>query len=452
MSKKIGVVSLGCPKNLVDSEIMLGMLKSNNFEITNDESQANIIIINTCGFIESAKQESINTILEMSQYKDQNCELLIVAGCLSERYKKEILKEIPEVDAVLGTANYGDIIKVIEKAYKARLSNTVKPEIFGTLGDICYLENERLVSTTDKGYAFIKIAEGCDNCCTYCIIPSLRGPYRSRRIEDVIHEARKLAENGIKEVILIAQDTTKYGVDIYKSKKLVELIKEISKIEGIEWIRLLYCYPELIDEDLINEIKSNGKVCKYLDIPIQHASSKILKLMGRRGSIREIKDTLKKLRKTIPDIVIRTSLIVGFPNEDANDFKLLYNFVKEFEFDRLGVFTYSREEGTPAAEMEGQIGKELKEHRYHQIMSLQNGITEKKNKRRLNKTYKTLVEGVSEDGIFYYGRTYAEAPEIDGTIYFTSGYPLKPGSFVNVKILNIEEYDLIGEVKDESTK
>lgn len=446
LKKKVGVVSLGCPKNLVDSEIMLGILNKGEYEITNDSGKADILIVNTCGFIESAKQESINTILEMAGYKKKKCELLIVTGCLAERYKEQIIEQIPEVDAVVGTGNYAEISDVITRAYAGE-----KQVLYGKLSEVGYLENKRLVSSK-KGYAYLKIAEGCNNCCTYCIIPSLRGPYRSRRIEDILEEAKDLAGMGTRELILVAQDTTRYGTDIYKSRKLVELIRKLSEIRGIEWIRLLYCYPEEIDDTLIEEIAVNGKVCKYIDIPIQHASDGILKAMGRRGSGEEVKALLRTLRDRIPGIIIRTSLIVGFPGEKEEDFNILHDFVSEFMFDRLGVFIYSKEEDTKAAKMKPQISKRVKEKRFDSIMELQRKIVEEKNTRRLNGEYKTLVEGVAEDGIFYYGRTYAEAPEIDGLVYFTSPEPLNTGDFVKIKVLNQEDYDLIGEVTNESSE
>lgn len=446
MKKKIGVVSLGCPKNLVDSEVMLGLLKKEDYEITADKNEADIIIVNTCGFIESAKQESINTILEMAGCKNGKCKKLIVTGCMAERYKDEIIKEIPEVDAVIGTGSYAKIAEVIEKVYSGE-----KPVLCGDLNEMAHLEGERLISK-GKGYAYLKIAEGCDNCCTYCIIPKLRGSYRSRKIEDVLKQAEFLADNRMKEIILVAQDTTRYGVDRYGKKKLVELIRSISQIEGVEWIRLLYCYPEEIDDDLIDEIAANKKVCKYIDIPIQHISDKILKMMGRRGGSEEIKGLIKKLRHKISGVVLRTSLIVGFPGEDEDDFEALCRFVEESEFDRLGVFTYSREEDTPAAKLKPQVSKRIKMKRYNDLMSLQKEISGRKNKERLNKIYKVMVEGVSEDGIFYYGRTYAEAPEIDGVVYFTSREPLQTLEFVKIKILNTDEYDLIGEVINESTE
>ncbi len=452
MKKKIGMVSLGCPKNLVDSEIMLGLLKQSDYEITPDEKQADILIINTCGFIESAKQESINTILEMAEYKKHGCELLIVTGCLAERYKDTITKEIPEVDAVVGTGNYGSIAEVIKACFE-RENKDKAPDgeadgqnpYLSSPADIDYLESARVLSSK-TGYAYVKIAEGCDNCCTYCIIPSLRGNYRSRRIENIENEVKSLAADGVKEIILVAQDTTRYGLDIYGEIKLVELLKVISLVDGIEWIRLLYCYPEEINDPLIEEMASNPKICKYLDIPIQHASDRILKLMGRRSSSGEIGKLLEKLKERIPGIILRTSLIVGFPGEDASDFEILQDFVMKNEFDRLGVFIYSKEEGTPAAKLRPQVEKRTKQARYNKIMKVQKEIMTLKSKQRLEGVYTTLVGGISDDGIFYYGRTYGEAPDIDGTVYFTSSYPLTIGSFVDVKILNTDDYDLIGDV------
>lgn len=446
MNKKIGIVSLGCPKNLVDSEIMLGMLTNENYEITNNKDEADVLIVNTCGFIESAQQESINTILEMAEEKKRNCEVLIVTGCMAERYKEKILEQIPEVDAVLGTGNYKEIAEVINLAYQGE-----KTVSYGKLDDTDYLDEKRIISSS-KHSVYLKVAEGCDNRCTYCIIPYLRGKFRSRKIESLVREADLLAQNGTKEIILVAQDTTRYGIDLYGKKMLVELIRNISKIDGIEWIRLLYCYPEEIDDDLIEEIAQNPKVCKYLDIPIQHVSDRILKMMGRRGNKSDIVSTLNKLRERVKDIVIRTSLIVGFPDETDDDFDQLFSFVKEFRFDRLGVFTYSKEEGTPAAKMKSQIKKHIKVKRQKAILEIQNQISKEVNSSKAGNIYKTIVDGIADDGIFYYGRTYAEAPEIDGIIYFTSPEPLSVGCFVDVKILNTEDYDLIGEVINEFTK
>lgn len=441
MNKKVGIISLGCPKNLVDSEIMLGLLTKDGYSITDDEGEAEILIVNTCGFIESAKQESINAILEMAQYKKSKCEVLIVTGCLAERYNQSIQQEIPEVDAVLGTASCSDIVEAVNKAYTGE-----KAFQYGKHMGIEYLENNRILSSTQKSYAYIKIAEGCNNCCSYCVIPSIRGPLRSRKLEDIIKEAEVLTDQGVKELILVAQDTTKYGEDIYKSKKLVPLIKNLSKIDKLEWIRLLYCYPEEMDDVLIEEIANNDKVCKYVDLPIQHISNDILKSMRRRGTGEDIKNLIKKLREKIPDIFLRTSLIVGYPGESESDFQSLYKFVEEAKFERLGVFTYSKEEGTPAAKMKPQISKRDKIKRYNMIMKLQKEISLNKNSERVGKVYRTLVQGVAEDGIFYHGRTYAEAPGIDGEVYFTSQGPLEIGTFVNVRMLNSDEYDLIGEV------
>ncbi len=440
MNKKIGIVSLGCPKNLVDSEIMLGMLKHADYEIVNHKENADILIVNTCGFIESAQQESINTILEMAEEKKRSCEVLIVTGCMAERYREKILDLIPEVDAVLGTGNYKEIAEVINRAYQGE-----KVVSYGKLNETDYLDEERIISSSGHS-VYLKISEGCDNRCTYCIIPYLRGDYRSRKIEALVKEAKVLAENGAKELILVAQDTTRYGIDIYGRKMLPELIRELSKLEGIEWIRLLYCYPEEIDDELIEEVSSNPKVCKYMDIPVQHASDRILKLMGRRGTIAEIRNALTGLREKVEGISIRTSLIVGFPGETEEDFQQLADFVREFRFDRLGVFTYSKEEGTPAARMKGQIRKNIKVKRQKTILELQNSISKEINAKRIGKVYKAIVDGIADDGIFYYGRTYAEAPEIDGTVYFTSPEPLETGCFVETRILNSEDYDLIGEV------
>ncbi len=440
MNKKIGVVSLGCPKNLVDSEIMLGMLKHADYEIVNHKENADILIVNTCGFIESAQQESINTILEMAEEKKRSCEVLIVTGCMAERYREKILDLIPEVDAVLGTGNYKEIAGVINRAYQGE-----KVVAYGKLNETDYLDEDRIISSSGHS-VYLKISEGCDNRCTYCIIPYLRGTYRSRKIEALIKEAKALAENGARELILVAQDTTRYGIDIYGKKMLPELIRELSKLRGIEWIRLLYCYPEEIDHELIEEVSSNPKVCKYMDIPVQHASDRILKLMGRRGTIAEIRNALIRLRERVEGISIRTSLIVGFPGETEEDFQQLADFVQEFKFDRLGVFTYSKEEGTPAARMKGQIRKNIKVKRQKTILELQNSISAEINTGRIGKVYKAIVDGIADDGIFYYGRTYAEAPEIDGTVYFTSPEPLETGCFVEIKILNSEDYDLIGEV------
>ncbi|MGE5614221.1 MAG: 30S ribosomal protein S12 methylthiotransferase RimO [Bacillota bacterium] len=446
MKKKVALVSLGCPKNLVDSELMLGTLKGEGFEIVSNSGEAQIIVINTCGFIESAKQESINTIIRMAMHKKNKCELLIVTGCLAQKYRQEILDEIPEVDAVIGTGSLGEIVPAIKQAYEGE-----RPSLCGRLDGVTFLNGERIIST-GKGYAYLKIAEGCDNCCTYCVIPSLRGRYRSREMGAVLKEAEKLASSGIKELILVAQDTTRYGLDIYGRKSLVELLREISKIEGIEWIRLLYCYPDEIDDRLIAEIAGNDKILKYLDIPIQHASDNVLKKMGRRGNSAEITELLDKLRSSVPGIVLRTTLLVGFPGETEKDFEILLEFVRKYKFDRLGIFMYSREEGTPSFDMPMQVPEKIKKYRYNMLMKLQRKISAELNAGRIGKVEKVLVEGVAEDGIFYYGRSYAEAPEIDGLVYFTSSKPLNICQMAKVKILCSEEYDLIGEAENESSE
>ncbi len=445
MGKKIGLVSLGCPKNLVDSEIMLGKLRDEGYEFVQDRSDAQIIIVNTCGFIDSAKQESINTIIEMAALKNTNCEMLIVTGCLAERYRDMIFDEVPEVDAVLGTGSYGAITSVLREAYAGK-----RVSIYGDLNDTSYLDGERVVST-GNGYAYIKIAEGCDNCCTYCVIPLLRGSFRSRKMDSIINEAKKLVASGVKEIILVAQDTTRYGTDNYGKRMLVELLRRLSRLDGIQWIRLLYCYPEEIDDELIEEIAQNEKICKYLDIPIQHASDSILKAMGRRGRSSDISKLLEKLRSAVPGIIIRTTIIVGFPGETEADFKILSDFIEKYRFDRLGVFMYSKEEGTSASRMQQQVKAGVKRSRYEKLMRVQSQISAELNSNRLGKTYKVMVEGVSEDGIFYYGRSYAESPDIDGLLYFTSTEPLEGNQMVNVKILDCGEYDLTGEVKHESS-
>ena len=350
MKKKIGIISLGCPKNLIDSEIMLSLVKNGDYEIVNDKEEAQILVVNTCGFIDSAKQESINTILEMAECKKDKCELLIVTGCLAERYKEDIINEIPEVDACVGTGNVALICDVIEKAYAGE-----KQVLYGKLDDTSYMNIERVVST-QNGYAYLKIAEGCDNCCTYCIIPSLRGRYRSRKMEDILSEAESLSKNGAREIILVAQDTTRYGLDIYGKKMLTELLRKLSAIDDIKWIRLLYCYPEEIDQELIEEIAQNNKVVKYLDIPFQHASDKILKAMGRRGTSDDYKKLIMDLRFKIPGIILRTSLIVGFPGETEEDFNELYKFFDEYNVDRLGVFFIQRE-NTPAQNIKSITAK-----------------------------------------------------------------------------------------------
>ena len=422
---KVGFVSLGCSKNLVDTEMMIGLFKKNNYEIVNDPSQAEIIVINTCGFIEPAKEEAINTILEMAKYKEENCKYLIVTGCLVERYKDDLIKAIPEVDLFIKFSEYDSIWKQIDN-----LINSQTKE-----GKLEFLDR---VISTGKNYAYIRIAEGCNNFCTFCAIPYIRGRFTSRKIEDIIEEAKKLAKEGYKELIVIAQDTTKYGVDIYGKPKLAELLHELSKIEGIEWIRFLYAYPETITDELIEEVKNNNKICKYFDIPMQHISDNILKKMNRKSTGESIRKLIVKLRENIPGVVIRSTLMVGFPGETEEDFNEMYEFVKWAKLDKLGCFTYSKEEGTAAYKMENQVHPMTKKRRYNKIMSLQQKISEENMKNHLGKTLKVLVEG---NGI---GRTYMDVPDIDGVTYIKGKCELN--SFVDCKITDIKEYDLIGEV------
>jgi ribosomal protein S12 methylthiotransferase len=444
---KIGVVSLGCAKNLVDTEVMLGLLSKEGFGITNDPAAADILIVNTCGFIESAKQESIENILELARYKEAgSCKLLIVTGCLAERYKDEVVKEIPEVDAVVGTGNYHEIAEVIGEAFKG--SKVLK------YGNPDYTPEEGLprFQSTPSYTAYLKISDGCDNRCTYCIIPKLRGKYRSRTIEDVATEARQLSEQGVKELIIIAQDTTRYGMDIYGEHKLHELLNELCRIENIKWLRLHYCYPEDITEELIETIAAQEKVCNYLDIPIQHSSNYILKKMGRRGTREKLIDLLSRIRSRIPDVAIRTSIIVGFPGESEQHFKELEEFIQDIKFDRMGVFKYSQEEDTPAAEFEGQVSEEVKQQRYERLMYLQSKISKEINQNKINKLYEVLVEGYDGKTNCYYGRTYADSIDIDGKVFFNSKTTLKPGDFVKVLVKKAVNYDLIGEISNESCK
>lgn len=445
MKLKAALVSLGCSKNLIDSEVMVQSILNNDYEITDDPAIAEIIIINTCGFIESAKQESIDTILEMAEYKKNGrCKLLIASGCMAERYKEELIKELPELDAVIGTGDYKDIVEVIQKALQGEIIVRYGHQ---ELVDIDKLP--RRISTLGAS-AYLKIAEGCDNKCSYCIIPSLRGRYRSRKFEDIIEDATELSKNGIKELIVIAQDITRYGKDLYGRYRLSELVKALARIEGVEWIRLMYSYPDVLSDELIQTIAEEEKVCKYLDIPIQHASNEILKNMWRRSSREKILELIGKLRKSMPDITLRTSLIVGFPGETEKDFRELYDFVSEVKFNRLGVFVYSREEDTPAYNMPGQIDEEVKKERLEKIMLLQKDISLENNSRLVGKTIKVLIEGFSEGE--YFGRSYMDAPEIDGTIYFKSDKNLIPGDFCHVIVTEAYEYDLVGEIKDEPGK
>lgn len=442
---KVGMVSLGCDKNRVDSEIILGKM-SDEYVITNDPKNADIIIVNTCGFIESAKQESIDTILEMADYKlNYKCKLLIATGCLTQRYGDELGKLIPEIDIMLGVNDYNTINELITDFIEG---NKLASELLN-YSDENINEGKRIL-TTQKESAYIRIAEGCNNFCTYCIIPKIRGKFRSRSMENIINEAKDLSENGVQEIILIAQDTTLYGNDIYGKKSLHLLLKELSKIEKIKWIRVLYCYPEEIYEELIDEIANNEKVVKYLDLPIQHISDKILKLMGRKTTKQDILNKINKLREKISGIVLRTTFIVGFPNEGEEEFNEIIDFVKEYKLEKVGVFTYSQEEDTPAAKMSGQVLEEIKKKREEQLMLLQRDISEEINKLKIGKIYDILVEGY--DGNKYCGRSYEMAPNIDGNVFFESDKNINIGKFVKVKIVKNMDYDLVGVVVNEPCK
>lgn len=444
---KILFISLGCDKNLADSEEMLGLLTAGGHEITDDETQADAIVINTCCFIKDAKEESVETILEMAEYKKTgSCHALIVTGCMAQRYQKEIIEEVPEVNAVLGTTSYGDIVKALEEA--------VAGNHFEEFRDIDYLPDtgSKRVLTTGGHFGYLKIAEGCDKHCTYCIIPKLRGKFRSVPMERLIARAEDMAEQGVKELILVAQETTVYGKDLYGKKSLHILLKKLCEIRGIRWIRILYCYPEEIYDELIETIRDEKKICHYLDIPIQHASDRILKRMGRRTSKQELIDIVGKLRKEIPDIVLRTTLITGFPGETEEDHEELKEFVDEMEFDRLGVFTYSPEENTPAAEMADQVPEEVKEERRDELMELQQEISYDRGQDRIGQELLVMIEGKVADESAYIGRTYGDAPKVDGYIFVQTGELLMTGDFAKVRVTGALEYDLIGVLSDEYTE
>lgn len=444
---KILFISLGCDKNLADSEEMLGLLTAGGHEITDDETQADAIVINTCCFIKDAKEESVETILEMAEYKKTgSCHALIVTGCMAQRYQKEIIEEVPEVDAVLGTTSYGDIVKALEEA--------VAGNHFEEFRDIDYLPDtgSKRVLTTGGHFGYLKIAEGCDKHCTYCIIPKLRGKFRSVPMERLIAQAEDMAEQGVKELILVAQETTVYGKDLYGKKSLHIFLKKLCEIRGIRWIRILYCYPEEIYDELIETIRDEKKICHYLDIPIQHASDRILKRMGRRTSKQELIDIVGKLRKEIPDIVLRTTLITGFPGETEEDHEELKEFVDEMEFDRLGVFTYSPEENTPAAEMADQVSEEVKEERRDELMELQQEISYDRGQDRIGQELLVMIEGKVADESAYIGRTYGDAPKVDGYIFVQTGELLMTGDFAKVRVTGALEYDLIGVLSDEYTE
>lgn len=441
MNYKIGMISLGCPKNQVDAEHMLALMDAEGWEIVDYVDGCDAVIVNTCGFIDDAKKEAIENILDMVELKKEGViSKIIVTGCLAQRYKDEIVKDIPEVDAVIGIGANGDIIKTVEEV----MSGVDTIENYPPQCDLP-LEGQRIL-TTPHYWAYLKIGEGCSNRCTYCTIPSIRGNMRSRSMENVIDEAKQLAESGVKELILIAQDTTSYGLDLYGELKLPELLNELCKIDSIEWIRLLYCYPDRITDELIETMKNQEKVVNYIDLPLQHADDKILKAMNRRGDQALIRNVISKLREEIPDVVIRTTFIVGFPGEGEEEFETLAEFVNEIEFDRLGVFTFSPQEGTPAFDMEDQVDEDIKTRRGEVIMQDQYSIMEEKNNEKIGKTYRVVVEDYDGYSDSYTGRTYMDAPEIDGLVKFTSHKDLDIGDFVDVEIFDVEDYDLIGEV------
>ena len=439
---KILFVSLGCDKNLVDTENMLGILKNKGFEFTDDEWEADIIAINTCCFIGDAKQESINTILEMAEHKkDARCKVLVVAGCLAHRYQDEIIKEIPEVDAFVGTSSYDKIADMINSVLEEKgISNFVEDA-----NRMPMVEADRIV-TTPGYYEYLKIAEGCDKHCTYCVIPKVRGSFRSFPIEYLVNQTKKLVEGGVKEIILVAQETTLYGVDLYGKKSLPKLLHNLGLIEGLEWIRILYCYPEEINDELIEAIKNEPKVCHYLDMPIQHASDNILKRMGRRTSKQELTDIVVKLRREIPDIALRTTLITGFPGETDVDHEEVMQFIDECEFDRLGVFTYSREEDTVAAQMPDQIDEEIKEKYRDELMQLQQEISADRSAAMIGRIVRVMIEGFIPEDNTYVGRSYKDAPNVDGLVFVECDRELMSGDFIDVKITGSTEYDLIGTI------
>lgn len=435
---KIGIVSLGCPKNRVDTEVMLGILGSEGYEIVATPEEADIIIVNTCAFIDSAKEESINTVLEMAEYKKENCRYLIVTGCMAERYHNEILAELPEVDAVLGTGDYHKIAEVIKEVEQGK-----NPVLYGHIDDDIPEGFPRMVSTGGVT-AYLKIADGCDNKCTYCIIPKLRGKYRSRPMADILAEAEELVASGVREVILIAQDTTRYGYDLEDRELLSVLIKELCKIKDLHWIRVHYMYPESITDDMINVFKTEPKVVKYMDIPIQHINNRVLKRMGRKNTKEDTQNLIEKLRKNIPDITIRTTLIAGFPGETEEEFSELLEFVKYAKFEKLGAFSYSVEEGTAAAKLPDQLDEDTKVSRQASLMEAQSAISEEIQKNRLGKTVEVLCEGYDEDNLMYYGRSQADSLEVDGTVYFAAQDEVKIGEFVYVRILDTDNYDCTG--------
>lgn len=437
---KLLFISLGCDKNLVDSEMMMGLLHDRGYEFTDNEEEADIIVINTCGFINDAKEESINTILEMAKYKENNLKALIVAGCLVERYKNEILQELPEIDAIVGTTAFDKICDVVDDVLADKKHNELE-----SINKMCRPDVKRII-TTGGYYSYLKIAEGCDKHCTYCSIPMIRGAYRSVPMDELVKEAEYLADNGVKELIIVAQEITVYGKDLYGEKKLPELLHRLCKIPGIQWIRLLYCYPEEITDELIETIRTEKKICHYIDMPIQHASDKILKAMGRRTNNAELRNIISKLRKEIPDICLRTTLITGFPGETEEDHQILLDFIDEMEFDRLGVFTYSPEEDTKAASLDNQVDEEVKLCRKDEIMELQQEISMDKSERLVGKEIEVIIEGKVSDEDVYVGRSYMDAPSVDGYVFINSEEELMSGDFAKVRIVKAMEYDLIGDL------
>ena len=438
----VGFISLGCSKNLVDTEIAIGIFKNKKYNIVNNPKDADVIVINTCGFIESAKEEAINTILEMAEYKKKRCKYLIAMGCLVERYKKELEKSMPEVDLFIKFSDYNKFEEEIDKLIE-KIDDEDEKE-FNRLDN--YINK---VVTTGTKTAYLRIAEGCSNRCTYCAIPNIRGPFVSRKFEEIIEEAKDLAKKGYEEIIVIAQDTTKYGIDLYGKSRLAELLREISKIKGIRWIRFLYAYPETITDELIKEVKENKKICKYFDIPIQHISDPILKKMNRASNEKRIKELLTKIKKEIPDVILRTSLIVGFPGETKEDFEKLYNFVKWAKFDKLGVFKYSKEDGTPAEKMPNQIHGNTKKARYNKIMKLQQKISEENLKQKIGNDYEVLIENKTFDNKYWIGRTKMDVPEMDGVVYIENKNEKNLiNKFIICKIVETKGYDLIGKIKE----
>ena len=437
---KVGFISLGCCKNLVDTEVMLYNLHAAGFEITPDEEEAEIIVINTCGFIESAKQEAIDNILDAAELKKWGkCRHIIATGCLVERYREEVMNELPEIDALVGIGSLCDIAEACKAVMRGEKYTSFRDKETMDLG------GDRII-TTDPHTAYLKVSEGCDNLCTYCAIPLIRGGHRSRTIEDIVSEAKDLEKMGIKELNLIAQDTTRYGLDIYGEYSLARLVKAITKETSIPWIRLLYCYPDKITDELIEELRSNDRLVKYMDIPVQHIADSVLKRMNRHGGKALILETIKRLRERVPDIVLRTTAMVGFPGETDEDFTELCEFVKETKFERFGAFTFSPEEGTAAAEMTDQIDEQVKQDRYDVLMQTQLTVSEEKNAEKIGKTFTVLCDGYDRIAEIYYGRSYADAPDVDGKVYFKSKNNVNPGEFVSVKVTEALDYDVIGEV------